>query len=110
VARLDNWASLVVVLAAVALNEGAVDSIQVRIATCLRLAQSMVTAHRPQPCCIYYAWAVLLQNGIASSISGQWLKNAPLSYARWVCLGILGARPRMQDFPQHWHSWVAASQ
>lgn len=25
-----------------------------------------------------------LQNGLASSISSQWLKNSPLVYARWV--------------------------
>jgi hypothetical protein len=46
---VNNWVGVLVVLLAIVMNEGAVDS---------------------------------LQNGLAASISGQYLKNAPLLWTR----------------------------
>lgn len=50
-ARINNWVGVLVVLLAIIMNEGAVDS---------------------------------LQNGLAASISGHFLKNLPLKWTRWV--------------------------
>lgn len=49
VTTVDGWVGVLVVILALIMNEGAVDS---------------------------------LQNGLAASISGHFLKNAPLSYTR----------------------------
>jgi hypothetical protein len=50
---VSNWVGVLVVLLALIMNEGAVDS---------------------------------LQNGLAASLSGHFLKNSPLAYTRWVLL------------------------